>query len=170
MFPKAVLSIAIKPLVADWGTSTTLVPVINGFDLTDLIRGYERAHRFRPAGAYAGLVPGDADVGSLDEYLMWDPAYGQPRERFYSVVIAASLAAGRWWPPSLRRMAKSPGINFVSRSGPIGIMQPSVNWSSSKSNTYAPCAMSSPDSGPLALGKISSGTVACSLAQLATVD
>jgi hypothetical protein len=65
----ASVSFAIQPLSESDGPSS-IVPVLNGVYLTQLIEDFERAHGFEPAGGYAGLVPTFFNYGPLDLYFM----------------------------------------------------------------------------------------------------
>jgi hypothetical protein len=75
----SILSVVLEPLVADWGTTITLVPVIDHLLLTRRVGVFERNERLRPAGAYAGLSYHDSLFGPLDEYLMWNLTDGSPQ-------------------------------------------------------------------------------------------
>ena len=55
---------------AEAGFNThTIVPVINGAALTELVAAYETDRAFEPAGGYGGLVLENLDYGPLDLYL-----------------------------------------------------------------------------------------------------
>jgi len=63
------LSFAVVPLSDDNAVSS-IVPLVDGTDLTRLIDEFEQAHGYEPAGGYAGLVPTHFDFGALDLYFM----------------------------------------------------------------------------------------------------
>lgn len=63
------LSFAVVPLSQE-EPLPSVVPVLNGVRLTNLIEGFERAHHYEPAGGYAGLVPSNFNFGPLDQYFM----------------------------------------------------------------------------------------------------
>lgn len=46
----------------------SIVPVIDGTSLVDLVKGYETARGWSPAGGYAGLLPDILDCRDLTEY------------------------------------------------------------------------------------------------------
>ena len=48
----------------------SVVPVIDGTPLTELISVFEGDRRYEPVGGYGGLVPAFFDYGPLDRYLM----------------------------------------------------------------------------------------------------
>lgn len=63
------LSFAVEPLSDDEAIRSVL-PIVNGVRFTTLVEDFERAHRYNPAGSYAGLVPDHFNFGPLDEYFM----------------------------------------------------------------------------------------------------
>jgi hypothetical protein len=72
------VSFAIRPL-SDEEPVPSILPVVNGVPLTDLVAEFERAHQYEPAGGYAGLVPRFFRLGRLDEYYMGtrtEPVFG----------------------------------------------------------------------------------------------
>lgn len=91
----SVLSFKVWPLKFPWGTTTTIVPVLDDRDLIDWITEYERWHDFRLPGAYAGLIPGDSDAGPKADYLMWDTMHGIPCERY---VLGCNCGCAGCWP------------------------------------------------------------------------
>ena len=67
---QSVLSLVIKPLDDEDREVRTVVPVIDGAPLTELVERFEREHGFEPAGGYAGLVPDWFRYGPLDRYFL----------------------------------------------------------------------------------------------------
>jgi hypothetical protein len=63
------VSFVIEPLSNDEPVPSIL-PVVDGVRLTDLIAEFERARHYEPTGGYAGLVPSFFRLGRLDEYFM----------------------------------------------------------------------------------------------------
>jgi hypothetical protein len=71
------VSFIIEPL-SDDEPVPSILPVVNGVRLTDLVAEFEGASQYQPAGGYAGLVPRFFSLGRLDEYFMGgstDPAF-----------------------------------------------------------------------------------------------
>src|SRR5579863_9305503 len=65
----SILSFAIEPL--EQGKNIlSIIPVVNGGRLTELIEEYERGRKFEPLGGYAGLVPSNFKFGPLDLYFL----------------------------------------------------------------------------------------------------
>jgi len=63
------LSFAILPL-GDGDETPSIVPVLDGIQLTAMIEDFERSHGYEPLGGYAGLVPTAYKYGPLDLYFM----------------------------------------------------------------------------------------------------
>jgi hypothetical protein len=81
--PKVVaLSFAFVPLSQE-DAVLSIVPLVDGVRLTDLIGEFERARSFEPAGGYAGLVPSNFNFGPLDHYFMAASTELNPRNRHY---------------------------------------------------------------------------------------
>lgn len=83
----------------------SILPVVNGVRLTDLVAEFERASQYEPAGGYAGLVPRFFRLGRLDEYFMGvstDPAF---LDRGYWLLGWECGEAGCW--PLEARMIRS---------------------------------------------------------------
>lgn len=67
------LSFAVEPLSSNEPVRS-IVPIVNGVRLTILAEEFERAHRYDPAGGYAGIVPQHFNFGPLDRYFMAEAA------------------------------------------------------------------------------------------------
>jgi hypothetical protein len=63
------ISFAIQPL-GGGDETPSIIPVVNGVNLTRLIEEFEHAHQFEPVGGYAGLVLTTFNYGPLDIYFL----------------------------------------------------------------------------------------------------
>lgn len=62
----AQISFAIQPFEGAFA----VVPLINNAPLSELIRSFESARGYEPAGGYGGLVPQRCNYGPLDRYFL----------------------------------------------------------------------------------------------------
>jgi hypothetical protein len=69
MTKASILSFAVEPL-SNEEPLPSIVPVLNGSRLTDLVEAFERSRSYEPVGGYAGLVPAFFTIGPLDQYFM----------------------------------------------------------------------------------------------------
>jgi hypothetical protein len=68
MVQKARLSFSIQPFEGVF----TIVPVLDGTPLTEMILSFESEKHFEPAGGYGGLIPQWFKYGSLNRYFLGD--------------------------------------------------------------------------------------------------
>ena len=72
----AILSFAVAPLRNEKAGALTLIPVLNGTPLTELVSQFEREHSFDLIGGYGGLIPSWFAYGPLNRYFMAEASGG----------------------------------------------------------------------------------------------
>ncbi len=96
------LSLRLEPV----GTATSLLPVINGLTLAELVGAFEHARGYTPAGGYAGIVPGHFRFGDLAGYFCGENNGDWPHPGIVWLLgcncgetTVERLVAGRWKRP-----------------------------------------------------------------------
>ena len=56
--------------IGDFEGAVSVIPVINGRLLTDMIDAFEKGHQYDPARGYGGLIPSWFKYGPLDRYFL----------------------------------------------------------------------------------------------------
>jgi hypothetical protein len=66
----ASVSFSVEALPEPEASTYSVVPLINGTALIDMVAAFERDRHFEPAGGYGGLIPQFFDYGVLDRYFL----------------------------------------------------------------------------------------------------
>ena len=89
------IAFAIEPLDDGRQSVRSVLPVVDGVSLADLVEEFERSWGYEPAGGYGGLVPEFYSFGPLDDYYLGGGEYrGGPRRPLLG------CSCGEWgcWP------------------------------------------------------------------------
>jgi hypothetical protein len=85
----------------------SVMPMIEGIRLTELIEKFERSRGYEPAGGYAGLVPSRINLGPLYEYFMAESPSESTRSVGYYLLGCTCGEAGCW--PLMARITREEG-------------------------------------------------------------
>ena len=94
---KAMVSFTIGVL-GEQSPEFTVLPVINGLSLTQMISDFERQHGYHPAGGYQGIIPQRFEYGPLEKYFFGEYAMDSYWAEIGGIYILACECgeAGRW--------------------------------------------------------------------------
>src|SRR5215475_11472343 len=98
---EAQLSFSIEPLDAAEPEVLTIVPVLNGTSLIQLIGKFEREHGFEPAGGYAGIIPDQYRFGPLDTYFLKESSQDE-RLKNGHFILGCNCGELGCWPLSVK--------------------------------------------------------------------
>jgi hypothetical protein len=99
-------SFLIEPL-GENDSTPSVVPMIDGRRLTELVAEFEDRCGYEPAGGYAGLVPSRINLEPLFEYFMAESPSESTRKAGYYLLGCTCGEAGCW--PLMARIAKEEG-------------------------------------------------------------